>query len=87
VASLLGNPSAGIKITDIDLKDQSLIVEADVNEQGPASFKVETPWKSVSVEGGAIHPVAGDLYEVDLDRGGTPDAFGYTHRRAVIHFR
>jgi hypothetical protein len=85
---LLGNPSTGIKITDVDLKDRSLIVEADVNQQGPASFEIETPWKAASVEGGSIHSVADDFYEVDLDGGGgPPDAFGYTHRRAVIHFR
>ena len=85
---LLGNASRGIKITDVDLKDRSLIVEADVNQQGLASFEIETPWKATSVEGGSIHSVAGDLYEVDLDHGGDrPDAFGYTHRQAVIRFR
>ena len=87
VVPLLGNPSIGIKITDVDLRNHSLIVEADVNERGPASLEVETPWKSASVEGGSIHPVAGDLYEVDLGRGGgPPDAFGYTRRRVVVHF-
>ena len=84
---VLGNPSMGVKITDVDLKDGSLIVEADVNQQGLASFAIETPWKAASVEGGSIHSVADGLYQVDLDRGGAPDAFGYSHRRAVIHFR
>jgi glycogen debranching enzyme len=84
---LLGSPSTGIKITAVDLSDTSLTVEADVNNAGAASFEIETPWKSASVEGGTIRQIAGDLYQVDLDRGGiTPDPFGYSHHRAVIHF-
>jgi hypothetical protein len=88
----LGSPSTGIKITAVELpnnslSDNSLIVEADVNDAGAASFEIETPWKSASVEGGTIRQIAGNLYQVDLDRGGiAPDSFGYSHHRAVIHF-
>jgi glycogen debranching enzyme len=87
LAPLLGNPSTGIKITSVDLRDSSLIVEADVNDRRAASFEIETPWKSSSVDGGVIRQIAGDLYRFELDRGSmTPDSFGYSHHRAVIHF-
>jgi glycogen debranching enzyme len=88
LAPLLGNPSAGTKITAVELRDDGLMVEADVNNSGPAYFGIKTRWKSASVEGGTIRQSAADLYEVDFDRGGiTPDPFGYTHRRAIIHFK
>ena len=84
---LLGNRSTGIKITDVSLKDNLLIVEADVNGAGEASFEIHTPWKSSSVEGATIHQIAGNLYRVDIERAGTAsDSFGYVHRRAVVHF-
>jgi glycogen debranching enzyme len=84
---LLGNPSTGIKITSVDLRDSSLIVEADVNDARAASFEIETPWKSSSVDGGVIRRIAGNLYRFDLDQGSMkPDSFGYSHHRAVIHF-
>ena len=84
---VLGNPSTGVKITAVDLKHKALIVEADVNERGPASFEIQTPWKPGSAEGGDVHPVAGKFYRVDLDGEVAPsDASGYTHQRVVIHF-
>jgi hypothetical protein len=87
LAPLLGNASAGTKITTVELRNNSLMVEADVNNAGAASFEIKTQWKSASVEGGTIRQSADNLYEVDFDRSGiAPDAFGYTHRRAIIHF-
>jgi hypothetical protein len=84
---LLGSSSTGIKITSIELSDKSLSVEADVNDAGAASFEIVTPWKSASAEGGTIHQIGSDLYQVDLDRAGTAsDSFGYSHRRAVVRF-
>jgi hypothetical protein len=84
---LLGDPSTVIKITDVRLGNDSLIVEADVNIAGASSFEIKTPWKSASVEGGRIRQIAGELYQIDLDHGATaPGAFGYAHRTAVIHF-
>jgi glycogen debranching enzyme len=83
----LGSASTGIKITAVDLRNNSLTVEADVNDAGATSFEIETPWKSASVEGGTIRQIAGSLYRVDLDRGGiAPDSSGYVHRTAVIRF-
>jgi len=76
-----------MKITAVELRNNGLMVEADVNNSGAASFEIKTKWKSASVEGGTIRQSPGDLYEFDFDRGGTrPDPFGYTHRRAIIHF-
>ncbi len=91
-ASSVGSFSTGIKITRVELNDtsqgnRSLIVEADVNDAGAASFDIATSWKSASAAGGTIRQIAGNLYRVDLDRVGTaPDSFGYTHRKAVVHF-
>lgn len=83
----LGSVSTGIKITAVDLRNNSLIVEADVSNVGAASFGIETPWKSVSLAGGTIHHTDGNQYQVDFDRDGTAtDSFGYAHRKAVIHF-
>ena len=84
---LLGDRSTGIKITDVRLENDSLVVETDINLAGAASFEIKTPWKSASVEGGKIRQIAGELYRIDLDRGAmAPDSFGYAHRKAVIHF-
>jgi glycogen debranching enzyme len=85
---LLGNPSSGIKITAVTLSNKNLTVNADVNSAAPASFEIQTPWKSASVEGGTIRQIAGNLYRVDIDRGGmTHDASVYSRRRTVVHFR
>jgi hypothetical protein len=63
-----------------------LTVEADVNGAG-STFDIETAWRSASVEGGTIRQIDGNLYRVDFDRDErAPDSFGYTHRRAVVHF-
>lgn len=87
VVPLLGNPSTGLKITDVELSKNNLTVKADVNKAGAASFEIKTPWKTESVEGGAIRQIGGELYRIDLHRdGSTADAFGYSHRSAVIHF-
>jgi hypothetical protein len=82
----LGDRSASIKITAVDLRDHSLIVEVDVNG-ARSSFDIKTAWRSASVDGGTIRQIAGNLYRVDLDRGERErDSFGYTHRRVVVHF-
>jgi glycogen debranching enzyme len=87
VVPLLGSTSTGIKITAVELRNNSLIVDADINEAGAASFQIKTPWKWVSVEGGTVHQIARNLYQVDLDRSAiTPDGFGYARRRAVVRF-
>jgi glycogen debranching enzyme len=84
---LLGTLSARIKITEVALNHTSMMVEADVNEAGAASFEIETPWKLASVAGGTIRKLADNLYQVDLDRGTiASDSFGYSHHRAVIRF-
>jgi hypothetical protein len=81
-----------IKITAVDLRDHSLIVEVDVNggsrcERRTSGFDIKTEWRSASVDGGTIRQIAGNLYRVDLDRGERErDSFGYTHRRVVVHF-
>jgi hypothetical protein len=75
-----------IKITAVDLRDHSLIVEVDVNG-ARSGFDIKTEWRSASVDGGTIRQIAGNLYRVDLDRGERErDSFGYTHRRVVVHF-
>jgi glycogen debranching enzyme len=85
---LVGNPSTGIKVTGVTFSNNILIVNADIDRAGPASFEIQTPWKSASIEGGTIHQIAGQLYRVELDRNGAADdAFGYSHRRAVIQFK
>jgi hypothetical protein len=82
----VGDRSTGIKITAVDLRDHSLLVEADVNG-ARSSFDIKTAWRSASVDGGTIRQIAGHLYRVDLDRGERrPDSFGYIHRRVVVHF-
>lgn len=82
----LGDPSTGIKITSVELRNNSLIVEADVNDER-TSFDIETAWRSASVDGGTIRQIARNLYRVELDRDEkAPNPFGYTRRRAVIHF-
>jgi glycogen debranching enzyme len=86
VAPHPGDRSTGIKITSVELRDHSLIIEADVNA-ARTSFDIETAWRSASVDGGTIHQIAGNLYRVDFDPDErAPDSFGYTHRRAVVHF-
>ena len=82
----LGDRSIGIKITSVELRGQSLIIEADVNG-ARTSFDIETGWKSASVDGGTIRRIARNLYRVDFGSDEmAPDFFGYTHRRAVVHF-
>jgi hypothetical protein len=82
----LGDRSAGIKITSVEFRDHSLIVEADVNSDW-TRFDIKTAWKPTSVDGGTIGQIAGNLYRVDFDRDErAPDSFGYTRRRAVINF-
>lgn len=82
----LGDRSTGIKITSVELKDDSLIIEADVNGARP-SLDIQTSWKTASVDGGTIRRIAGTLYRVDFgSEEMAPDSFGYTHRRVVAHF-
>ena len=86
VAPQLGDRSTGIKITSVEFRNHSLIVEADVNSAS-TSFDIKTAWKPTSVDGGTIDQIAGNLYQVDFDRDErAPDSFGYTRRRAVINF-
>ena len=82
----VGDRSTGIKITSVSLRNHALVIEADVNATRTA-VDIQTGWKPASVDGGTIHQIAGNIYRVDLDRGGSaPDFFGYTHRRAVVYF-
>ena len=86
VTPQLGDRSTGIKITFVEFRDHSLIVEADVNSTW-TRFDIKTAWRPTSVDGGTIGQIAGNLYQVDFDRDErAPDSFGYTHRRAVVHF-
>jgi hypothetical protein len=86
VAPQLGDRSTGIKITSVEFRNHSLIVEADVNSAS-TSFDIKTAWKPTSVDGGTIDQIAGNLYQVDFDRDErAPDSFAYTRRRAVINF-
>jgi hypothetical protein len=84
---VLGNASTGTKITGVELRNKSLIVDADVNRAEAAPFEIKTPWKPTSIDGGTIRQIAGNLYQIDLDRSEiTSDAFGYAHCRAVVRF-
>lgn len=76
-----------MKITSVELRDHSLTVEGDVNG-ARSTFDIETAWRPASVDGGTIREIAGNLYRVDFDDDErAPDFFGYTHRRAVVHFK
>jgi glycogen debranching enzyme len=84
---LLGNPSTGIKITSVDLRESALIVEADVNDSAASPVEIQTPWKPSSVEGGGLVQTVPGRYRIDFEHTATaPDSFGYTHRKIVIHF-
>lgn len=86
VTPRLGDRSTGIKITSIELRDHSLIIEADVNVARP-SVVIQTAWKTASVDGGTIRQIGGNLYRVDFGTDEKArDSSGYTHCRAVIRF-
>jgi hypothetical protein len=67
-APLLGEASRAIKITSVAYKATSLVVDADVSQDGPAStVELRTNEKPLQAHGAKLRLVSGDRYELVVD--------------------
>jgi hypothetical protein len=64
----LGEASRAIKITSVAYKATSLVVDADVSQDGPAStVELRTNEKPLQAHGAKLRLVSGDRYELVVD--------------------
>ncbi len=69
---LLGESSHGLRIIDVRLEGDSLIMDADVQVQGVSTLQIETPWQIVNATGATVEPIATNLSQITfvLPHGG-----------------
>ncbi len=83
----LGDPSTGMKVTSLDLRNQTLSIDADVNSGGNATFLIQTPWKIATLKGATIRQLSDSSYEVTMQRSSAlPSPLGYARSHAEITF-
>ena len=83
----VGDPSYGLKVTDVRLNGRVLTVAADVHPAGPAFVEIQTPWVPVSADGGSLSPVGEDRYRITFNESRTSHASAYLHSAVRIHFQ
>jgi glycogen debranching enzyme len=88
-APLLGEPSKGIKIISAAYKSGSLVVSADVSEDGSA-MELLTKEKPLRARGAELRPASDGAYELIVEplttAGNNPAPHGYRHIQITIHF-
>jgi glycogen debranching enzyme len=88
-APLLGDRSKGIKIISVAYKPGSLVVNADVSQDGPAStIELRTNEEPLQARGAKLRSVAKGTYELIIDPlipGGSP-ATDYRGVQIVVDF-
>jgi glycogen debranching enzyme len=96
-APLLGEPSKGIKIISAAYKPGSLVVNADVSQNGPgAPIELRTMEKPLRARGAELRSVSGDRYELIVEpltaEGNTanpvpnPTPGNYRHIEIIVDF-
>ena len=76
-----------MKVTSLDLRNQTLSIDADVNSGGNATFLIQTPWKIATLKGATIRQLSDSSYEVTMQRSSAlPSPLGYARSHAEITF-
>jgi hypothetical protein len=85
-APLLGEPSKGIKIISAIYKPGSLVVNADVSQDG-ASIELRTKEKPLHAHEAELKLISGDVYELIVERSATAGKPGdYRHIEITVDF-
>ena len=88
-APLLGEPSKGIKIISVAYKPGSLLVNADVSQDGSAStIELRTNEKPLRAHGAELKSVAKSTYKLNVDpsTSGGSSPTEYRHIQIVVDF-
>jgi hypothetical protein len=85
----IGDPSDELKVVDVSLKSQTLILTAYLKQAGGALFTVRSRWKLTGATGADVESHKGDLYTMLLQMppgGGGPAQGAYVKGRAELRF-
>ena len=83
----LGDPSTGMKVTSLDLRNQTLSIDADVISGGNATFLIQTPWKIATLKGATVRPLSDVSYAVTMQgTAALTNPTGYARSHAEITF-
>ena len=61
---LLGDSSHGLRVIDVHLAGDSLVLDADVQPHGVATLQLETPWQILNATGAIVEPLAPNLSQL-----------------------
>jgi glycogen debranching enzyme len=62
----LGDTSTGLKITNLQRSDNTLLIKTDIFSTGDHSFQVRTASKITGAQGAAIKSISDDIYELTV---------------------
>jgi glycogen debranching enzyme len=82
-----GAESTGVKIRSVRWSDHSVLIDADFSTTSATSFTLKTRMKVLRVEGAALRPIAGDMFELRVepnDARGNPS--NYRRSQVEVQF-
>ncbi len=84
-APLLGETSKGIKIISAVYKSGSLVVNADVSQDGSV-IELRTKKKPLQARGAELRPVSDESYELIVEPNAVTASAGYRHIEIIVDF-
>jgi glycogen debranching enzyme len=84
-APQIGDVSTGLKLKQLQLRESTLTLDADVHADGPRAVELRTPWPIGSISGATSKRIAQDRYTIEFAQPAQPAA-GYSPRHVEIVF-
>jgi hypothetical protein len=83
----VGDISTEMKVTSLKLANQILSMDADIFADEKTTFRLQTPWKIVTVKGATVGASSDGIYELTMQEpSAAQNSLGYKHARVEITF-
>jgi hypothetical protein len=82
----IGEPSHGIKLTGVNLRDRLLTVELDHVPATHSSFELRTPWTVRSVTGADFAASGPSVYQLTVKSAADAGSHEYERRQVSVKF-